>query len=103
MKRHLKGAEEYSAIFEVNICLRIPFEKNYHRNSYLENTLEFLMSPDDYISKSSSESLKKKLEYNDLKNVLRCDSKSPHEELSESIITQASYTSSSQGKRGNMG
>ncbi|KAG8123322.1 hypothetical protein E2320_018707, partial [Naja naja] len=74
VKRQLKGEEEYFPIFEINICLRIPYEKEHHRK-YYQN--------DDYISESSAESLKEILDFDEvLSSSFEDDSK--HEERSES-------------------
>lgn len=76
MKRELKGEEEYSPIFEINICLRIPYEKE-HRRKYYQND-------DDYITESS-ESLKETLDFDEILNSSFEDD-SKHEEKSESTI-----------------
>ncbi|XP_026551198.1 dynein heavy chain 14, axonemal [Pseudonaja textilis] len=75
VKRQLKGEEEYFPIFEINICLRIPYEKE-HRRKYYQND-------DDYILESSAESLKEILDFDEvLSSSFEDDSK--HEERSES-------------------
>lgn len=56
MKKQLKGEEEYSPIFEINICLRIPYEKEDRRKYYQNH--------DDHIA-SSAESLKETLDFDE--------------------------------------
>lgn len=80
MKRQLERAEVYSPLFEVNLCLRIPFEKNYFRESYQENNPESSTTSDYHVPEILSESLNGPLE---------CDDE-------ENAITQKLYTSSHQ-------
>ncbi|KAM6459278.1 dynein axonemal heavy chain 14 [Liasis olivaceus] len=76
VKKELKREEEYSPIFEVNICLRIPYEKEYRRNDY--------QNGDDHITESSLESLKETRDYNEvLKSSSEHDSKNKYEEQTE--------------------
>ncbi|XP_058025838.1 dynein axonemal heavy chain 14 [Ahaetulla prasina] len=76
VKRELKGEEEYSPIFEINICLRIPYEKE-HRRKYYQND-------DDYITESSAESLKEILDFDEVLNSSSFEDDRLQEEKSES-------------------
>uniref|UniRef100_A0A8D2LM47 Dynein axonemal heavy chain 14 n=1 Tax=Varanus komodoensis TaxID=61221 RepID=A0A8D2LM47_VARKO len=76
VKNQLKGEEEYSPIFEVNICLRIPYEKDYRRKYY--------QGSDDYIQETPLNSLKEILEHDEnLKTSSQCNTENKCEEQSE--------------------
>ncbi|XP_053163841.1 dynein axonemal heavy chain 14 isoform X5 [Hemicordylus capensis] len=89
VKRQLKGEEEYSPIFEINIYLRIPFEKEHYGESYQEDWI--LNTPMD----TSKETLGK---YEHLRNSLQTDSRTKCKEQSKDVITQESHTSSREEK-----
>uniref|UniRef100_A0A803T4L4 Dynein axonemal heavy chain 14 n=1 Tax=Anolis carolinensis TaxID=28377 RepID=A0A803T4L4_ANOCA len=84
VKRLLKGEAEYSPIFEVNLCLRIPYEKDFYRTYY----------PDDEdLTETPLESVKEELEYSeDFKNLAQHDSKIKFEQQLEDTITNASHS-----------
>ncbi|KAF7254362.1 Dynein heavy chain 6, axonemal [Varanus komodoensis] len=89
VKNQLKGEEEYSPIFEVNICLRIPYEKDYRRKYY--------QGSDDYIQETPLNSLKEILEHDEnLKTSSQCNTENKCEEQSEN--TQESNVLSSENK-----
>ncbi|TFK09816.1 Dynein heavy chain 14, axonemal [Platysternon megacephalum] len=61
VKKQLEGEQEYAPVFEVNIGLRIPFEKINDRGSYQEDDLESCEMQDvDYFSLTSVEFLKQR-------------------------------------------
>nr|XP_056709345.1 dynein axonemal heavy chain 14 [Euleptes europaea] len=80
VRRQLKREEDYSPLFEVTLCLRIPFEKDHHRKSYQENSPESFMTQDYHIPETSPESLN---------GMFGCADK-------ENDITPKLYTSSNQ-------
>lgn len=99
VKKQLEGEQEYAPVFEVNIGLRIPFEKFNDRGSHQEDELESCdMQDDDYFSLTSVEFLKQRLKDDEnLKNCTQSNSKRAYEELLENTEKQERFKES-QGK-----
>ncbi|XP_042301519.1 LOW QUALITY PROTEIN: dynein axonemal heavy chain 14 [Sceloporus undulatus] len=88
VKRELKGEEEYSSTFEVNICLRIPYEKDYYGK---------YQNDDDDLPETPLEPVKEKLEHGEnFTTVYQCDSKSKCEIQTERTTSQELNASSSE-------
>ncbi|XP_039385914.1 dynein heavy chain 14, axonemal isoform X18 [Mauremys reevesii] len=90
VKKQLEGEQEYAPVFEVNIGLRIPFEKINDRGSHQEDDPESCeMQDDDSFSLTSVEFLKQRLKDDDnLKSWTQSKSKRAYEELSENTKKQ---------------
>ncbi|XP_060101676.1 dynein axonemal heavy chain 14-like [Heteronotia binoei] len=86
VRRQLKREEDYAPLFEVNLCLRIPFEKDHFRKSNEENNPESFMTQDYHVPETLSESLN---------GILECDDE-------ENAITQKLYTSCHQETSDNL-
>ncbi|XP_077196785.1 dynein axonemal heavy chain 14 isoform X2 [Paroedura picta] len=97
-RRQMKREEDYPPLFEINLCLRVPFEKDNFRKSQ-ENNPDSFVAQDYHVPETLSESLNRTLECDEENAIMQKLCTSSHQKTSDTLGPESSAASYSEELR----